>query len=208
MRVTKDPEVRRRELIEIAEKLFLERGYENVTVSDIVRTAGVAQGTFYYYFESKEAMLSAITDKTVDFLIKRVWDIANDKHLSGVQKLVSIFGGTPESQRRGITKVIEEPANAHLHFKFEGFPDKTNEPITQIIKQGIAEGTFNTPYPEEAARAYLGIFLLVLQGADKLDPKSEALARKGAAAFDFIEKILGASPGVVFRAFMEINSMR
>ena len=58
IRVTKSPEVRRKELRDISEQLFLEKGYEQTMVSDIVRKADVAQGTFYYYFKSKEAVSS------------------------------------------------------------------------------------------------------------------------------------------------------
>jgi len=206
MRVTKDPKVRRQELIDIAEKLFVERGYENVAVSEIVKAAHVAQGTFYWYFESKEAILAAINDRAIDFLIKRIWDIANDKTLSGVQKLVSIFCNQIfDGQTKGLDRVFNDPANAKLHIMWERLPEAINAPITQIIKQGIAEGTFNTPYPEEAASAYLGIFTLLMQDAKKFDPKSEVMARKFAALFDFIEKILGASQGCALRAFLERN---
>src|SRR5262245_34223307 len=48
---------RRRELIATAKRLFLERGYSQTSVASIVREAGVAQGTFYRYFKSKQAVL-------------------------------------------------------------------------------------------------------------------------------------------------------
>jgi AcrR family transcriptional regulator len=206
MRVTKDPKVRRQELIDIAEKLFVERGYENVAVSDIVKAAHVAQGTFYWYFKSKEAIFAAITDRAIEFLIKRIWDIANDKTLSGVQKLVSIFCNQIfDGQTKGLAGAFYDPAYAKLHTGWERLPEAINAPITQIIKQGIAEGTFNTSYPEEAASAYVGIFALLMQDAKKFDPKSEVMARKFAALFDFIEKILCASQGCVLGAFLERN---
>jgi len=61
-RVTKVPEERKQELIDTAERLFLEKGYEQTTVADIVREIEVAQGTFYYYFSSKEEILEAIIE--------------------------------------------------------------------------------------------------------------------------------------------------
>ena len=82
---------------------------------------------------------------------------------------------------------------------------RLRESCQELKKQGIAEGTFNTSYPEEAASAYLGLFTLLMQDAKKFDPKSEVMARKFAALFDFIEKILGASQGCVLRAFLERN---
>lgn len=47
---------RRQELLDIAVELFARNGYHQTKVSDIVRQAGVAQGTFYWYFKSKEAI--------------------------------------------------------------------------------------------------------------------------------------------------------
>jgi AcrR family transcriptional regulator len=67
-RVTKVPEERKQELIDTAERLFLEKGYEQTTVADIVREIEVAQGTFYYYFSSKEEILEAIIEKDITAL--------------------------------------------------------------------------------------------------------------------------------------------
>jgi len=67
-RVTKVPEERKQELIDTAERLFLEKGYEQTTVADIVREIEVAQGTFYYYFSSKEEILEAIIEEDITAL--------------------------------------------------------------------------------------------------------------------------------------------
>ena len=53
-RISKDPEVRKKELIDIATKLFEERGYERVSVRDILSEVNGAPGMFYYYFKSKK----------------------------------------------------------------------------------------------------------------------------------------------------------
>lgn len=63
MRVTKDSEERRNELIEAAERLFSEKGIANTAVSAIVKEVNVAQGLFYYYFKSKDDVIEAISDK-------------------------------------------------------------------------------------------------------------------------------------------------
>lgn len=57
MRVRKDPAERRRELMAAAQALFEANGYGRTTVQDICQRAGVAKGTFFYYFATKEAML-------------------------------------------------------------------------------------------------------------------------------------------------------
>ena len=62
-RIVKEPEIRHEELIDISEKLFLKNGYEQTAVSEIVKEANVAQGTFYYYFKSKDDVLNAIIER-------------------------------------------------------------------------------------------------------------------------------------------------
>ena len=55
-------ERRRRELLRIAYRLFIEKGYENTSIDEIIAAAGIAKGTYYYYFPSKEATLEAVVD--------------------------------------------------------------------------------------------------------------------------------------------------
>ncbi|MFB0959189.1 MAG: TetR/AcrR family transcriptional regulator [Clostridiaceae bacterium] len=65
MRISKDPKVRRQEIMDAARELFLKNGYENTSVDDIVRRLSVAKGLFYYYFPKKDAILAAIADEFV-----------------------------------------------------------------------------------------------------------------------------------------------
>ena len=58
----KKGERRKQELLGIAYRLFLSRGYENTSVDDIIDEAGIAKGTYYYYFESKEQTLEKVID--------------------------------------------------------------------------------------------------------------------------------------------------
>ena len=53
----KKGERRKQELLKIAYKMFITKGYENTSVDDIIEAAGIAKGTYYYYFESKEQTL-------------------------------------------------------------------------------------------------------------------------------------------------------
>ena len=209
MRVTKDPEIRRKELMDVAEELFLENGYEETAVSDIVKKAGVAQGTFYYYFKSKETILDAITDKYLDIIIEKTESIADQENLNSIEKLMATFEFTSSftGDRKGIMDYIEEGRCAHLQIKFnERMSSATIEHTARIIQQGIEEGVFDTKYIEEAARAYLGVTALILQGVSDLDPKSPEFMRRLMALFYFIERILGAEKGIIANAFMEMAS--
>ena len=69
VRITKDPQVRMTEILDAAEELFYVRGYHETAVSDIVKSNGVAQGTFYYYFKSKEEVLEALINRQISKFI-------------------------------------------------------------------------------------------------------------------------------------------
>ena len=53
----KKGERRKQELLQIAYRMFISRGYENTSVDEIIEEADIAKGTYYYYFETKEQML-------------------------------------------------------------------------------------------------------------------------------------------------------
>ena len=204
IRVTKNPEERRKELIEIAEQLFIKKGYEQTAVSDIVKTAKVAQGTFYYYFKTKEEILDAITDLYITTTVEGMKKIAQEKKLNAIDKLIKIFlfSASFRKNRKSLLQYLHEDKNAYLHLKFERkIPFHTIGPLSYIISQGIQERLFSTKYPEEAARAFIGITAMVLQGIYTLEPGSNEYKRKVSATFDFLERILGAQSGIILTTY-------
>jgi AcrR family transcriptional regulator len=205
-RVTKSPEERRHELRDIAEQLFLEKGYENTMVSDIVKKADVAQGTFYYYFKSKEAVLDEITDKYISIIVESMEKISKDENLNPIEKLVIIFHFSLSfrDDTRGIMQYVHDDKSVHLQRKFQQkIPLETVGPLAHIFKEGIKEGIFNTPYPEDAAKAFNGISGMVLQGIDGADHNPEEIKRKFIIIFDFVERILGTESGAISDVFMK-----
>jgi len=204
MRITKNPEERRKELIDIAEKLFIKKGYEKTAVSDVVKKAKVAQGTFYYYFKTKEEVLDAIIDRYIDIIVEGYEKIANEKGPNTLEKLVNIFlfSYSFRKNRTSLLQYLHEDKNAHLHLKFERkIPVRTVEPLSKIISQGVKEKYFNTIYPKEAAKAFIGVSAMVMQGIYNIKTGSLEYKRMLLATFDFLERIFGAKPGLIFNAY-------
>ena len=85
-RIVKAPDERRSELVDIAQKLFYTQGYEQTSIKDIVQAVGVAQGTFYYYFDSKKSVLEAIVEKNVKLTQTMLQQIVSDDTLSALPK--------------------------------------------------------------------------------------------------------------------------
>ena len=80
MRVTKEPEVRRQEIIDTALRLFGEKGYEKTSIADIAKAIGVAQGLCYRYFPSKEALFDSAIEQYADVLVEQMVSAEKDEH--------------------------------------------------------------------------------------------------------------------------------
>ena len=99
-RITKDPVVRSNEIIDAAEHLFYSVGYDETSVSDIVKAVGVAQGTFYNYFASKEAVLEALVQRHVSKIYAKLAGIENAE-MTAIQKYEKMFYTIFENLRNG-----------------------------------------------------------------------------------------------------------
>ena len=74
MKNEKIPTKKKQEIVEISKNLINEKGVQNVSIRDIVKSVGMAQGLFYYYFKSKEEILEIIINEYVDIFCKDLED--------------------------------------------------------------------------------------------------------------------------------------
>ena len=65
-RIVKEADERRNEILDAAETLITEKGYSKTTIIDILNQVGIAKGTFYYYFKSKEEVMDAIIERFIE----------------------------------------------------------------------------------------------------------------------------------------------
>lgn len=205
-RIVKDPDERRRELIAAAQRLFYTTGFENTSIGDIVETVGVAKGTFYYYFESKEAVLEAIVDELVAATLTILRTITADETLPADRKWVRVFEATnrwkvgQKQEMVAMARVMLRPENVRLFHKVRtAFVPVVTAELAKIIRQGVAEGIFCTDYVEETAAHCFAVMEvlsydirdLFLDPGRSEDPLALSL-RKAAAAEQAIEQLLNA----------------
>lgn len=86
----KEAEERKKEILDIAEQLFIEKGFDNTSTNDILREIGIARGTLYYYFKSKEEILDAVIDRITNQLVEKSKEIFDQKELSVFQRFTMI----------------------------------------------------------------------------------------------------------------------
>ncbi|MFE4709905.1 TetR/AcrR family transcriptional regulator [Paenibacillus sp. NPDC056722] len=197
MRITKEPEERRNEILDTAEKLFYTKGYAGTTVNDILQEIGIAKGTFYYYFKSKEEVMDAVVMRFIEAGVTSAKQIASNPDLTVHEKLLSIImAQKPDDDRKEhMIEQFHQPDNAQIHQKSLAQTILHLTPVlTEVIEQGIREELFRTPYPKESVEFLLTTSeFLFDEGIFRWQP--EEIAQKIGAFIYIMETMLGADKG-------------
>ncbi len=187
----KKGEKRKLDLLQIAYKMFITKGYENTSVDDIIREAGIAKGTYYYYFESKEQML----EEGIGMMIEQETEAAAavlDADLSVPQKIVGIISSVrPTEEERPIEGALMRPENIIMHDKIKRKLIETVTPLlVKVVEQGISEGIFNCDNIPERVKMMLIV-------SNELFDEGRFTERDIDVYIDMTEKLLGAAPGTM-----------
>ncbi len=191
MRIVKDADERKNEILDVAQRLFHEKGYVQTTVEDIMRECNIAKGTLYYHFKGKEEILSAMINRQIDRQEETMRQIAADKTMTAVEKLIQVIHLLSYKDR--VTDGYSEQENAELQQKsFTRTLFRFAPAMTAIVEEGIQNGEFSTPYPRESVE-------LLFCASQLCDPcvfqwTEEEHNRKKEAFFWMLELSLGITP--------------
>ncbi|MFX0070858.1 MAG: TetR/AcrR family transcriptional regulator [Candidatus Hermodarchaeota archaeon] len=197
VRTLKKPEERKKEILEAAKELFHTLGYNQTPVNAIIKKAGIAKGTFYYYFRSKNEVLSCIAYDTVKEMVKEAQKIVSIKEINALEKLKKLLRGQSESFDTGykIVDHLHQPENRELHESLNIEIIKKFGPIiAKVIEQGILEGHFSVERPLETIQLILAgsQFLLTTNLFDWSESQEHSITL---AMQSMIERSLGAKKG-------------
>ncbi|RDB63093.1 TetR/AcrR family transcriptional regulator [Gordonibacter sp. 28C] len=98
VRTVKDPEERRLEILDTAMRLFVERGYDAVSMRDIARAAGVTPGLAYHYFDSKQKLFAAALDAYAAECTEGFLRILDDGRLTLADKIDALFAAVADEE--------------------------------------------------------------------------------------------------------------
>lgn len=154
---------RRAELVEAALSVFSTEGVATASVDDIVRAAGVAKGTFYLYFATKDDVVNAVAEQMVEGVADRIEAVAADPSRSPVERLLA-FGAAirqvgDEPHERDLIAVFHRPENRALHDRMgERALGRLAPAVAAIIADGIDRGEFVQQDPARAAAYVMACF--------------------------------------------------
>lgn len=192
MRVVKEAEERKNEILDVAERLFGTKGFDSTSTGDILAETGIARGTLYYHFKSKEEILDAMISRMTNRLIEEAKVIAEQKKVPVLQRFTRMMLSLNVSNDNFSQELLAQahkPQNALMHQKMEKcLLSGINPILTDLIREGIAQGICQTDYPEEAAEM---TFLYANTVFDNLMEYSEEEKQRKTAAFIYhLERLL------------------
>ncbi|MEI5682489.1 TetR/AcrR family transcriptional regulator [Mesorhizobium sp. CCNWLW179-1] len=161
-RVVKSPEIRQAELLDCAQRLFFQNSYDDTTVNDIIREAGVSKGAFYHYFPSKEALLEALATRLAKDSFGKLEEHLTDPSLNATERLNALFSGSRQlkadmaPQLRNTFDVILRPENVVLFHRIDQALTVIATPfVANILAKGREEGVFDVQDPRGVAEMFL-----------------------------------------------------
>ena len=205
MRVVKEAEERKNEILDVAERLFGTKGFDGTSTGDILNEIGIARGTLYYHFKSKEDILDAMIGRMTGSLVAKASEIAKDKDVPVLQRLTRMMMALNVDGNLGheIMAQVHKPQNALMHQKMqEQLLAGVNPIVTGLIEEGIAQGLCRTDYPAEVAEMTLLYSNTVF---DALAEHSEEERQRKIAAFIYnLERLLGMERNSLQEAILPI----
>lgn len=201
--------IRRDAFLDVAERLIQTKGYEQMTVQDVLEELGVSKGAFYHYFDSKEALLEAVIERMVDAAMPVIEPIVADPALPAAVKLQAVFAeaGRWKTERSDLLLALmrswysAENDLVRLRVARAGAA-RITPVLAGIVRQGAAEGAFSPTSPDHTAAILMALLngssdtigRLVLGRQDEL-VSFEEVERFMAAYSEAVERILGLSAG-------------
>ena len=199
MRIVKEASERKNEILDAAAELFVTKGYEETSTGDILDRVGIARGTLYYHFKSKEDILDALIERINGGLIDGAKKVAEDRRLPVVERIVrTIMSLNVDSGEATIghevLQQVHKPQNALMHQKMQQSLLNGVVPVLSgLVEEGNSQGVFHAEYPRETTE------MLVLYSAtffdDHFEQTAEQLQNRVQAFIHNTERLLGAGDG-------------
>jgi AcrR family transcriptional regulator len=224
-RISKEYDERLNELLDTAQQLFFEKGYEKTSVNHIIDKVGIAKGTFYHYFKTKSELLDKLVERFAEELLGKMRKLVKRTDLDAVQKLNGMFalGRSIKAKNVKLMKLLlqslyNEDNLVLRHRIIKSRMVLTMPEFKKILEQGKQEGLFQmSGDPGEIAELiyFLGININEIAGEmiltlNEQPGNIDIIERKINAYEAAVERILGIAEGsikVVDRDFIHLFVM-
>ncbi len=175
----KKGDMKRAQILDAAEKLFFEQGYDHTSVQDILDALNMSKGGFYHYFDAKDSVLRAVSERRAQGRFDRLASELYGSRRNAVEKLNLLLGmanlfeaeDAPFAALMVKLCYIDRDAAMCAHRR-RVLIDRLLPLVNDVIGQGVADGSFHTRHPMEIGR------LLMLLACDVDDEVCALLAEE------------------------------
>ena len=192
--------IRREALVDAAQRLIQAKGYQQMSIQDLLDELDASRGAFYHYFDSKAALLDAVVARMVEDGTAAVGPVVADPGLSATDKLVGLFSGIAawKTERMelllAVLRVWRSDGNAIVRERFRRSVVVTLTPVlATIVQQGLDEGSFAVTDADRTARVLVSLLLGANEHAGDLFFAYQA----GQLSLEDVEGALNAYPEAI-----------
>lgn len=208
MRITKDAVERRNEILDVAEKMFLDKGFENTSTADISTAINIAKGTLYYHFKSKNEIMDAIIERRATQVIEELNKISENKSINFLERIVMVFKVAKFSDINNEPNLnyLHNNENSYMHQKMQvAMIDAFTPILIKLLEEGEKEGIINCTYLRQSVEMLL-IYGNSIFDENKMCKMSGEEIMENINAFIFHIEILLGAPHGTFTVLKEIFS--
>ena len=187
--------VRREAFLEVAQRLIQTKGYEAMSIQDVLDELDASKGAFYHYFDSKVALLEAVIERLADTGLVSVALILSDPDVPAVRKLEKVFAGIARFKAEqhelvlAIIEVWKSDGNAVVREKLRRLTASRMVPLlSTVVRQGVDEGVFDVASPDETTR----VLLSLMQGFQEITMDLFVARQAGTIKFDDVRRSIGS----------------
>lgn len=150
----KYPEQTVEKILDVSEKLFIEKGYDNTSIQNIIDgLGGLSKGAIYHHFRSKEEIFYAVADRYNRSIVSYFQKMKDDTHMTGFEKLKKMFALSLGDKSMDFAYVtspdfVKNPELISMLI-LEIFTAVAPDYMEPVIRQGIEDGSIQVDYPKE-----------------------------------------------------------
>jgi AcrR family transcriptional regulator len=187
--------VRRDAFLDVAQRLIQTKGYEAMSIQDLLNELEASKGAFYHYFDSKQALLEAVVERFSDGAMASLAPVLNDPKLPALKKLETVLAGIASMKAEqkdlmlAIIEVWNSDGNAIVREKVSRLSERIMNPLfSAVVRQGLDEGTLHVDSPDETAMVLVSLML----GFQKKATDLYVGRHSGAIAFEVVQRSVAA----------------
>ena len=212
---------KRAEILNAAQRLMLSKGYEHISIQDILEEVQISSGAFHHYFASRGALLEAFIEQIKEESGKPLRKLIDDPELSAREKFQGFFDTLDRLRMEHKAEVVRigrvwySDGNAVVRLRVtEAIARQRAQLLGEIIRQGIQEGSFVVTYPDKAGEVieallqgmgdrHAELLFALDQTRDNDQHLIEEIITTHAVYMDAIERVLGVPSHTFYRTNAE-----